>query len=66
MATHSSILAWEISWTEEPGGLEWGHKESDMTERLSTHHGPTSIYDTYTEHLKRPLRWVSHHFFQNS
>jgi len=20
MATHSSILAWEISWTEEPGG----------------------------------------------
>ena len=21
MATHSSILAWEISWTEEPGGL---------------------------------------------
>ena len=22
MATHSSILAWEISWTEEPGGLE--------------------------------------------
>ena len=22
MATHSSILAWEISWTEEPGGLQ--------------------------------------------
>ena len=21
MATHSSILAWRISWTEEPGGL---------------------------------------------
>ena len=21
MATHSSILAWEIAWTEEPGGL---------------------------------------------
>ena len=21
MATHSSILAWEILWTEEPGGL---------------------------------------------
>ena len=21
MATHSSILAWEISWTQEPGGL---------------------------------------------
>ena len=27
MATHSRILAWEISWIEEPGGLSpWGHK----------------------------------------
>ena len=35
MATHSSILAWRISWTEEPGGLHTVHevqKESDMTE----------------------------------
>ena len=23
MATHSSILAWEIPWTEEPGGLQF-------------------------------------------
>ena len=22
VATHSSILAWEIPWTEEPGGLQ--------------------------------------------
>ena len=36
--THSSILAWEIPWTEEPGGLQsMGSQESDMTERLSTH-----------------------------
>ena len=28
MATHSIILAWEIPWTEEPGGLQSrGHKE---------------------------------------
>ena len=34
MATHSSILAWKISWTVEPCGLysPWGHKESNMTE----------------------------------
>ena len=32
MATHSSILARKISWTEEPGGLQsMGLKESDMT-----------------------------------
>ena len=30
MATYSSILAWEIPWTEEPGG-HWVPKESDMT-----------------------------------
>ena len=36
MATHSSILAWRIPWTEEPGGLLFtGLQESDMTERLS-------------------------------
>ena len=36
MAIHSSILAWEIPWTEEPGRLRpWGHKELDTTERLS-------------------------------
>ena len=23
MATHSSILTWEIPWTEEPGGLQF-------------------------------------------
>ena len=31
MATHSSILAWRIPWTEEPGGPSpWGCTESDM------------------------------------
>ena len=33
MATHSSILAWRIPWTEELGGLQsTGRKESDTTE----------------------------------
>ena len=34
MATHSSILAWRIPWTEKPGGLynHWGHKVFDTTE----------------------------------
>ena len=34
MATHSSILAGKIPWTEEPRRLqERGHKESDTTEQ---------------------------------
>ena len=33
MATYSSVLAWRISWTEEPGESQsTGHKESDTTE----------------------------------
>ena len=36
MATHSSILIWRIPWTQEPGRLQsMGHKEPDMTERIS-------------------------------
>ena len=33
MATHSSILAWRIPWTEEPGGLQtMGLQKSQTTE----------------------------------
>ena len=32
MATHSSILAWRIPWTEKPGGIS---KKSDTIERLT-------------------------------
>ena len=33
MATHSSILAWESPWTEDPGRLQsMGSQESDTTE----------------------------------
>ena len=35
MATHSSIVAWRIPWTEEPGYGPWDHKESDTTERVN-------------------------------
>ena len=38
MASHSSILAWKIPWTEETGRLysPWGCKESDTTGRPSS------------------------------
>ena len=37
MATHSSILAWRIPWTEGPDKQcsSWGCKELDTTERLT-------------------------------
>ena len=35
-ATHSSILAWRIPWTEEPDRLQSMGSQRDTTERLST------------------------------
>ena len=35
MAAHSSILAWEIPWTEEPGGLHIVHEVAKSRTRLS-------------------------------
>ena len=49
MATHSSILAWRIPWTEEPGSNNpWGHKELDMTERFNE---VTSLFKFGYEHF---------------
>ena len=42
MTAHSSIIAWRIPWTEEPGGLQsLGLQESDRTERLKHTHTHT-------------------------
>ena len=35
MATHSSILAWEISWTEEPGSLQSMELQKSQTQLSS-------------------------------
>ena len=32
MATHSSILGWEIPWTEEPGGLQFMGSQKSWTQ----------------------------------
>ena len=45
MATHSSILAWRISWTEEPGRLQFmglqmvGHSQVTKTTHLASEDG---------------------------
>jgi len=37
MAIHSSILAWEIPWTEEPGGLQSVHRVAKNQTGLVTY-----------------------------
>ena len=41
MATHSSILAWRIPWTEEPGGLRSGF--SRVAAAFSSYDGDLSL-----------------------
>ena len=48
MATHSSILAWRIPWTEELAGYSpWGRKESDTTEQLTLLGHAAVLMNTY-------------------
>ena len=47
MATHSSILAWRIPWTEEPGALQFmGSQRVDMTEQLTHTHENVLVLDS--------------------
>ena len=39
MATHSSILAWRILWTEEHGGLQSLCQKDPLEEEMATHAG---------------------------
>ena len=55
MATHSSILARKIPWTEEPHGLRpWGRKEWDTTKQLSMYSFAvrTMLFSTVTTAAK--------------
>ena len=44
MATHSSVLAWEIPWTEEPGELNKVLEVTGVGHDLVTKPPPPSIY----------------------
>ena len=68
MATHSCILAWEIAWTEEPGGLCFmGSQESDTPEWLSTVLGELKYqlyFFFYNTHMWRIIHRQKHTRYQ--
>ena len=43
MATHSSILAWEIPWTEEPGGLQSMESQRVGHDLVTKQHYPLTL-----------------------
>ena len=57
MAAHSSILAWEVPWTEEPGGLQPMGTQSRTQQHTDTHGKPAVNIILSGERLKAfPLR----------
>ena len=62
-ATHSSILAWEIPWMEEPSGLQWSHRvgydlatEQGEKRGLITAHTETAFEGKFENYL---AGWIS-------
>ena len=47
MATHSSVLAWEIPWTEEPGGLQ------PMGSQRVSHNLATNTFTSFISKVTR-------------
>ena len=57
MATHSNILAWEIQWTEEPGGLQSSGSQRVRTRlRMHTH---TNTHNAYMHREGAKQRFAS-------
>ena len=58
MATHSSILAWRVPWTEEPAGYNpWVRKELDTTKQLTHTHRNPEVDDIIICILPRKIPW---------
>ena len=58
MATRSSILAWRIPWTKEPGGLQFMElQKSDMTDATNTQSKANRVLPReHAGHSKHPLK----------
>ena len=68
MATHTSILVWDIPWIEEPGGLQseriWGQRLLHVSFRFQfSNWGPSGkshkLFETFLTHIRRILLPVS-------
>ena len=58
MATYSSSLAWKIPWKEEPGGLQYVDKDSDMTENTHKTTSKDALFSLALILLLSPEKYV--------
>ena len=59
MATHFSILAWKIPWTEGPGGLQsTGLLRVGRTKRLLLHFTKEGVFENYLKKPKELRMWT--------
>ena len=60
MATYSSILAWEIPWTEKPGGLQSMGLQRDMAEHLSRMMNSLEVLHHWAQGVNYPFSGLSY------
>ena len=63
MATHSSILAWKIAWTEEPGGVQFMGPQKVRRDRVPEH---TYTHRRLTLNLFTYTAYHQHSFLHSS
>ena len=56
MATHFSILAWRIPWTEEPGGLQFMGSQEIGYDRVTNHNLDSDRSHYYLLSISRALK----------
>ena len=61
MATHSSILAWRISWTEEPGGLQCMRSQRVGHNLLTEHAHIVFVFPLKMFHMKLERHLLHNH-----
>ena len=59
MATRSGVLAWRISWTEEPGGTQAANSRTQL-KQLSTHACTALLFlaSIFLKRFRQPRRWL--------
>jgi len=60
VATHSSVLVWEIPWTEEPGGLQSMGLQRVGHNTHTTHATDGHTFNTHTTHTQLMQRVGTH------
>ena len=65
MAIHSSVLAWRIPWTEEPGGLQSMGSSKSWPQPSNLHFDFTYVFNVVKSSFKKKKHCLLNELFSN-